>query len=204
MNKSAELMTVLVLLCFAPTLVVNAVNPAWAGEAPVTAAAAASGALVNGAIHPNAPPELRQFEFMLGEFTRKERLRNPDGSWGDWQPGEWNARFIMGGYGIMDESVNHVTGVHTANIRIFDPQEKQWKVTWLKIPDYATLSAEGRKTGEEIVLKPLGKDQRYIFFDIAKDSYRWRLEMPFNGEYVSVLEIVCQRKKPAPGPDTKK
>jgi len=151
-------------------------------------------ASIHGSIHPDAPEELKQFEFMVGEFARQERRRNTDGSWGEWQAGEWNARYFMNGFGIIDESVNYETGVSTSNTRIFDPAEQRWKVTWFKFPDYKSLTAQGTRTGNEMVLTPAGSEQRYVFSEITPDSYLWMLQAPINGEYVSVYEIRCIRK----------
>lgn len=168
----------------------------WEIEYSRTGSAGPRAANTGGSINPAAPPELRQFDFMVGDFKRKERHRNPDGSWGEWQEGEWNARYFLNGFGIIDESVNHDTGVSTSNLRIFDPEDRKWKVTWVRLPDYKRLMAEGARNGTELVLSPPGSEHKYVFSDITPNSYRWTLQVPLEGEYVSVFEIVCQRKAP--------
>ena len=54
-----------------------------------------------GRPNPAAPPELRQFDFMVGEFDCKEATRNADGSWNEFWA-IWNARYFLNGFGIQD------------------------------------------------------------------------------------------------------
>ncbi|MEQ8952826.1 MAG: hypothetical protein RL120_01750 [Gammaproteobacteria bacterium] len=134
-------------------------------------------------------------DFMIGEFDRRERLRNPDGSWGPWQRGEWIAGYIMDGRGVLDETHNFESGVRTTNVRIFDELGGTWKVNWFKTPLYSTLVAEGGSEGEEVVfLNPENLD-RWVFYDITPDSYRWRQERIIGGSYLSVFEIECTRRQ---------
>ena len=100
----------------------------------------------------------------------------------------------MNGFGIIDEAVNYETGVVASNMRIYDAAAGKWKVTWLKLPDYGTLTAEGVKQGDEITIINVVTQDRYVFSDITDSSYRWTLLIPVNGEYIPVREIECTRK----------
>ena len=137
---------------------------------------------------------LQQLDFLIGEFDRRERLRNPDGSWGEWQQGEWVGSYIMDGGAVLDETHNYVTGARTANIRIYDPLSESWKVRWFRIPGYSTLVAEGGPAGDEVVFVNPENQDRWVFYDVGADSYRWRQERLIGGNYVSVYEIECERR----------
>jgi hypothetical protein len=147
-----------------------------------------------GQPNPDAPPELAQFAFMLGEFSRRERLRNRDGTWGPWQAGEWNGRYFMNGLGIIDTARNYATGVVAANMRVYDPAAAKWKVTWLKLPDYAMLNAEGRKEGDKMVLVNPATNDRWVFSDITDNGYTWTLHVLYQDQYIPVREIQTTRK----------
>lgn len=153
---------------------------------------------VYGEPHPDAPAELQQFDFLIGDFSRRDRRRNPDGSWQEWVAGEWNARYFMNGFGIIDETLEYETGRVTTNIRIFDPASEQWKVTWLSFPDYGTLTAEGGletgPEGESIVLVTTESKDRLVFTDITENGYVWTLFITIDGQYVPVREIETTRK----------
>ena len=147
-----------------------------------------------GQANPDAPAELQQFDFLIGEFNRRERIRNRDGSWGSWQKGEWNARYFMNGPGIIDATRNFETGIVTENTRIYDEQENIWKVIWIRLPDYSTLLAEGGKDGDGMTLVNVATNDRWVFSDITETGYLWTLTIEIQGEYVPVREIETTRK----------
>lgn len=146
-----------------------------------------------GRMHPNAPKETAQFDFMVGDFDRKERTRNQDGTWKEWVTGEWNARYVMNGHAILDESFNSWSQVSTSNMRVFDDRKKKWVVTWFKMPGYGTTVAEGEKVDDTIIFKN-GTD-RYIFYNLSENGYDWVLKKNINGQMVDVWQISCKRKK---------
>lgn len=148
-----------------------------------------------GHANPAAPKELEQFHFMVGEFDRKERRRNRDGSWGPWTRGEWNARYFMNGHAIIDESINYKSKLATTNLRFYDPKDKAWKIAWFQQPGYSTTHAEGHKVGKEIVCTNKASKDRYVFHNITKDSYDWELRKQIGGQWVPVWQIVLTRKK---------
>ena len=148
-----------------------------------------------GRPNPKAPKELQQMDFMIGDFDRKERSRQKDGSWSAWVKGEWNSRYFMNGYAIIDETYNYGSGNTTTNLRFFDAKDKLWKVTWFKEPGYNTTYAEGVKEGDNMVMVQKSSGNRYVFYDIKKDSFEWELQMLRNGDWISVWQISVTRKK---------
>ena len=149
----------------------------------------------HGRAHPKAPKELAQFHFMVGDFERKERARRPDGSWGPWMVGEWNAHYFMNGHAIIDESFNHESQKTTTNLRFYDPREKKWKISWFTEPGYGTAYAEGQVVGDELVCTNPTSGARYVFYDITEDSYEWELRQLRGKDWIGVWQISMQRKQ---------
>ena len=63
---------------------------------------AASPAYPYGRPHPEAPAELEQFAFMIGEFDCVDQIRQQDGSVIRFRA-IWNAHYFLNGFGIQDE-----------------------------------------------------------------------------------------------------
>ena len=130
-----------------------------------------------GRPHPDAPPELIQFDFMVGEFDCEEATRNRDGSWTEFNA-VWNASYFLNGYGIQDVYWN--PRFSTSNLRIFDPKDGLWKVTFFKMPGYASGVWMGKKEGDKIILRnnpPGEKGTRRIsiltFSNMRFDGFDW-------------------------------
>lgn len=148
----------------------------------------------HGRPHPDAPEELQQFDFMVGDFDRRERSRRPDGNWGPWVEGEWNARYFMNGHAIIDESFNHQTGVTTSNLRFYDAKAGKWKITWFKEPGYSSTYAEGEMVGDELICVNKSSGDRYVFLDITDAGYEWELRSLRGGKWIAVWQISLTRK----------
>lgn len=147
-----------------------------------------------------APDHTDQFAFMIGEFDRIDSVRNRDGQWDVFKNGFWNARYILNGMGIQDESWSPGRGISTTNVRVYDKNSDTWKVTWFKMPGYATTSAEGYKEGDKMVMRdtlnsPQGKYiQEYIFYNITEDSYKWVGQRRVLDQVFPFWKISCKRK----------
>lgn len=60
-----------------------------------------------GTIHPDAPPEAAQFDFLIGDYPIAVE-RWAEGAWqpippGTYGPARWNGRWALGGMAIADE-----------------------------------------------------------------------------------------------------
>ena len=104
------------------------------------ARAAAERACDYGAPHPQAPPETRQFAFLIGDFEVSLSAWQGEG----WSPprqvgARWNGRYGLNGMVIVDEwfdpSPEQTDGVWGVNVRTFDPQARQWKMMWISLPE---------------------------------------------------------------------
>lgn len=153
-----------------------------------------------GKLNPDAPPETKQFAFMVGEFDRIDSLL--DRKTGQWSVsrGEWNASYFMNGFGIQDQSWNIEGQTTTSNIRIFDAEKGKWIVTWFKMPTYGSTVAEGGKEGDNIVIKSTFNgangpvNLEYVFYEITENSYKWVGQARVNGQAFPFWKISCKRK----------
>jgi hypothetical protein len=105
-----------------------------------------------GAPHPDAPPQTRQFAFLIGTFDMS--LHGWEGDdWGPARPAgaRWTGRYGLNGMAIYDEwydpGPDDPDGVWGVNVRTFDPNEGLWKMMWISLPERQVqdLRAEVRK-----------------------------------------------------------
>jgi hypothetical protein len=156
-----------------------------------------------GRPNPKAPPELTQFDFMVGEFDCEDRSLQPDGSWKEMKT-IWNASYFMNGYAILD--THWKEGFTAANFRVFDPDKSKWIITWFKVPPYSFAAGwEGKKEGEKMVVRQDSKGpngeritMRLTFYDISPDGYEWMAERLVEGElppWGAFWRISCRRRR---------
>ncbi|HSM35152.1 MAG TPA: hypothetical protein VK837_02035 [Longimicrobiales bacterium] len=105
-----------------------------------------------GALHPDAPLETRQFDFLIGRYEMSLHAWTGDG----WSPPRpvgalWEGWYGLDGRVIVDEwfdldTRNDRPPVRGVNVRIFDPNEELWKMMWIAEPGYQVqdLRAEVR------------------------------------------------------------
>ncbi len=129
-----------------------------------------------GLPNPEAPPELQQFAFMIGEFDTEEHIRNQDGTWRK-SKATWNARYFLNGYGIMDYYWNEEEAFATTNIRIYNTNEKAWYVTFFRGPGNGVADGPwiGRMEGKDMVLWKGDETNgtRLTFSNISENGYDW-------------------------------
>ena len=71
-------------------------------------------------------------------------------------------------------------------LRVFDPRHAIWRIDWTNPITQARNRMVGRKVGSEIIQDALELDAgaapyRWIFSEIALDSFRWRAEVSSDG-----------------------
>ena len=91
-----------------------------------------------GKVHPNAPKEIAQFDFMVGDYqvTMHRWLGK---QWSPAQPGvtaRWNGRYGLDGMAIVDEwfhpdPAQKPDSSRGINVRMYDHQENIWKMMWV-------------------------------------------------------------------------
>lgn len=155
-----------------------------------------------GQPNPSAPPELRQFDFMIGEFDCVDEIRGADGAW-QRTDAIWNASYFLNGYGIQD--VYWCDTFATSNVRIYDPATGAWRVNFFRAP--STAVGAGQWVGEEhvgeqgrrLVMWSGSPDRkngsRLTFFDITDDGFRWHSESLRDGVATVGWKSDCKRRR---------
>ena len=92
----------------------------------------------DGAPHPDAPKELAEFAFLIGDYTiAAHAWRN--GAWTPPRPGpqaRWNGWYGLGGMTIHDEWYGTDPGLKPdtgrgINVRFYDTKSSEWKMMWI-------------------------------------------------------------------------
>jgi hypothetical protein len=138
----------------------------------------------------NAPPELSQFAFIIGEWRCDVRAQGNDGNWQTYQE-TWIGRYILDGYVIADEyrMTNHAGElvVHGLNFRSFSVEKKAWVMRWLDATRsfWVELGPEelgGVRVSPEMItfhlIDKFAPDaiSRVSFSNISADHFTWREE----------------------------
>ena len=91
-----------------------------------------------GAPHKNAPDQLKQFAFLIGDYA--VTLHAWQGNqWSPPQPGvtaRWNGWYGLGGMAIFDEWYHPDTAQDPdasrgVNVRMYDPEAEEWDMMWV-------------------------------------------------------------------------
>lgn len=90
---------------------------------------------VPGEPHPDAPAELSQFQFLIGQFDIRGIQWTGDAWSAPGAPSYWEGEYILGGYAIADYYYNQPpeNGApgRGINVRVFDPASKIWTMSWI-------------------------------------------------------------------------
>lgn len=102
-----------------------------------------------GSPHPDAPIELREYEFLIGDFDITLSMWQVDAWVQRPQHARWNGRYILGGRAVMDEwysvepAIDPATNVGV-NVRMYDPAEKIWENMWLSTGNHQTADIKSQ------------------------------------------------------------
>lgn len=143
-----------------------------------------------GTPNPQAPPELSQFAFIIGEWHCDVRVKGDDGAWQPYQA-TWIGRYILDGYAIADEyRMVNAAGelvVHGMNFRSYSAAKKTWIMRWLDGTRafWVELGPEelgGVRVNAETITFDLidrfapGAISRVTFANISEARFSWREE----------------------------
>ena len=91
-----------------------------------------------GAPHENAPDEISQFEFLIGDYKISLHAWRGE-NWSPPQPGvtaRWNGRYGLGGMAIVDEwyhpdPAQDPDAPRGINVRLYDSEAGEWDMMWI-------------------------------------------------------------------------
>jgi hypothetical protein len=149
-----------------------------------------------GRLNPDAPPETKQFDFMIGTFDCVDNIRNPQN--GKWYQSEsvWSSSYFLNGFAVQDKYWSPVTVA--SGTRIFDKKKGKWIVNYFQSqPGYATGVWEGMKEGSNMVMRRKNPkyESRLTFSQITKDGFEWIGETMTKDQTTSGWKISCKRRK---------
>jgi hypothetical protein len=157
-----------------------------------------------------APPELSHWKKLIGDWSTSEEGLQADGAtWAPSKGADWSFYWSFDGWGIRDDYTSPPISEAVedeskrqrgTNLRIYNPTTKQWVMTWLTVASTTPASFTATSTPEQIVMlsdtaNPQGFWGRITFFDIAENSFEWKLEWSKDKEtWSEVYKIHGSRK----------
>lgn len=135
----------------------------------------------HGHAHPNAPEELAQFDFLIGDFEITSHAMTPNG-WSPPRPGpraRWNGWYSMGGMMITDEWYDPDPGANPdaprgVNVRMFDEASKEWKMMWVATGAARVQDLRAKADGEKVRMWQVYPTQIDLVADFfVEDEDHW-------------------------------
>jgi hypothetical protein len=123
--------------------------------------------------------------------------------------GEWHFAWVLEGRAIQDVLIIPVRGAAPGapkssrfgtTLRVYDPVSDTWGMTWNNPVQGVTTALTARRDGTRIVQQGRDEDglNRWTFFDVTEQSFRWRGETSSDdGKTWRLLaEFSARRQKP--------
>lgn len=139
-----------------------------------------------GAPNPDAPEEIHQFEFMIGNFRIEARQWTGEAFSQGYLPAEWNGRWGIDGWAVIDEWYGpeiapEVPRNFGVNVRYFNAETGRWSMVWQ--PTRGAPSILEAEQGEDGVLRmwqvtPEPASERRIWFEVYGDGHWARIDGP--------------------------
>lgn len=159
-----------------------------------------------GAPAPDAPAELAQFDFLIGDYTiSAHRWLDASQQWSPPRPGappRWNGYYGLDGMAIVDEWFNLDPGVDPAtgrgiNVRMWDPEAGEWDMMWFdtsarQVQDLRAKEIDGALTMWQVY--PGNPTFRAYFERLGPDSWqRVTLAQGEDGEWRKTFLLKATR-----------
>jgi hypothetical protein len=179
---------------------------------PEEPGSAMSAALIASGPAPGQAAGLATFGRFVGRWECLVTFHHEDGRTERWS-GEWTWSWILDGWAIQDvwripaRSPAHGGGPGTGSprgfgttVRLYDPELDAWHVTWFGAVSHRPVAFLARQDADEIVMEAQGPGPartRWIFSDVAADSFRWRnVSSVDEGPWILDQEMEVRRRAP--------
>ncbi len=139
-----------------------------------------------GTTHPDAPPELAQFAFLIGTWKCKGKVKSPEDEWQEFAA-DWIGQYILEGKAIADEfRATWPDGslfMHGQNIRIYSAEQKMWRMKWIDALAGTVIKMGGPELGGVKVANGSitfhvphteGQLLRSHYLNITDECFSWR------------------------------
>jgi hypothetical protein len=161
-------------------------------------------ALIARSPHTSIPPEMDMFAPLLGSWEIQGTEWPEPG-----KPKKTTVKVafgrVLGGRAIQDvwafsEPGGAAEPTLGTTLRLYDPVERVWRITWLDPSSRLRLQLTARKVGDDIVqvgADPAGRPRRWTFSEIRPTSFVWRSEYLDDDGRSWVLRVECFAKRVA-------
>lgn len=166
-------------------------KPTVAAVVLFVAVSVGSAAVAATDLNPEAPPETAQFAFLIGDWDCVTKFMKPDGSGYSLGRARWSGSYILDGWAIQDYWIGYGPDgkeKHGTNIRTFNPETRKWDNQWVAAGVLQWVYFEAEQVGDTMVMiggegtDPNGDYvDRNTFYEIEKDSWRWRKDRSYDG-----------------------
>lgn len=128
----------------------------------------------------DAPPQTRQYAFLLGNWKVEAEAMKPDQTWTK-GGGSISVKFAADGVTLVEDMVLRLEGLgefEGQSRRVYNPDAGQWDVRWTPKGQDTTFEITGKKKGEKMVEYSTGSDQygpykdTVYYTDIKKNSFK--------------------------------
>lgn len=153
-----------------------------------------------GRVHPTAPDEASQFDFLVGKFLCTDRSLQSDGSWKE-SKATWVTRYILNGNGVKDDYRTDVFA--GTSIRVFDVNQDAWRVAFYGMPgNFYGLEWKGKKEADNMVMRReynnasgAKVESVLTFYEITEAGFEWKNWTKIGAaQPVTSWEISCTRQ----------
>lgn len=155
--------------------------------------------------HPDAPVELQQFSFIIGNWECDGKSKQQDGSYTEWQA-TWKGYYNLDGFQIADDFImTDADGKYTffgTTYRGYNLAEKKWDIKWYNALQTKWIDIEGEFKNGEMHLLGRGSGAkgdfltRIKFKEITANSFTWKNDISFDdGKTWTMDNIVVKVKR---------
>lgn len=140
-----------------------------------------------------APVQMKQFEFLIGNWTLSSQRFAPDGTLIGQYDGTWEAQYLDEGRMLLDQvtwfNQDGSKESYFPTLRTFSPETNQWEMTYMSSLKYMhSQSFRGQfinGEGHFDLVVSLSPEQSALakvrFYNIKKDSLDWTMKLSLDG-----------------------
>lgn len=202
--KSKLLFSVLILLVFATTIVLFALNKKVISKKEIVD----NSESIFGTLNPNAPPQTIQFGKLAGKWDCTSYDLQQDSTWYK-SKATWIFKYTLNGFAIEDtwiekasDSTNNTTllkrDFHGINMRLFNPKLKKWQCVWLDNRQN-TMSpiwhANYNEVNKELLMYDQTQSWKITFFNMNTNSFDWNYKVLKDSTWTIVSRIRATKLK---------
>ncbi|MEM8772764.1 MAG: hypothetical protein AAGD92_14050 [Pseudomonadota bacterium] len=134
-----------------------------------------------GAPHPNAPAEMSQFAFLIGDYAVSLHAWRGE-AWSPPQPGKtarWNGRYGLGGMAVIDEWFNpdpeqDPDAPRGVNVRMYDPDAAEWDMMWVAAPGHQVQDLRAKVKDGVLTMWQVYPEREDFYAEfVVEDDNRW-------------------------------